>query len=145
MMDPSERLYSHEIYNSLIHNVRRLDSIHVTSLQVGKETPNPSGEVSVNVSFEKGEIVKQGSKLTASPSFAVRVVDEQSQAVFTILVTLEANYTIDHLATFPDNALEMFANTNVVLNLWPYLRELVASLTVRMGYPALLLEPLRLT
>jgi preprotein translocase subunit SecB len=47
-------------------------------------------------------------------------------------------YTFEETAP-PEGKLASFAQVNAVYNAWPYLRELVQSLTVRMGMPPLTL------
>jgi preprotein translocase subunit SecB len=45
---------------------------------------------------------------------------------------------------FDDEIFDVFSSTNLMLNLWPYYRELFQSMTLRMGLPPYILPPLYL-
>ena len=47
------------------------------------------------------------------------------------------------LDKFDEAYIKFFAQRNVTVNIWPYARELISSLTTRMGYPTLIIEPLK--
>lgn len=42
-----------------------------------------------------------------------------------------------------DDIIQRFLNTNVPLNCWPYGREIISSITTRMGYPALIIPTIK--
>ncbi|GGJ43163.1 protein-export chaperone SecB [Deinococcus roseus] len=52
-------------------------------------------------------------------------------------ITLEGIYNND--LEISAEIFEVFAGMNLPVNLWPYLREMVHSLSLRMGFPGLIL------
>ncbi|WP_394512536.1 protein-export chaperone SecB [Priestia aryabhattai] len=74
------------------------------------------------------------------------------QVAFEIDLQLELTYSIDEkklialkegnkedLKILFEQEIKEFSSRNVPVNAWPYVRELVSSLTTRMGYPPLLI------
>ncbi len=50
-------------------------------------------------------------------------------------------YSVESLSTFSNEYIEFFIYKNVPINIWPYARELVSSITTRMGFSPLILKP----
>ena len=131
-------------YDRLIRGVGEITSLRLLSIHSERKQPNPKGTLSIKVGHNSGEkIVEELTILVANPSFRISTVDEGGAEVFIIEASFEVKYRITALESFPEDVLAVFLSTNVMINLWPYVRELVSSISVRMGYPPLLLEPLR--
>ncbi|WP_170270467.1 protein-export chaperone SecB [Heliorestis acidaminivorans] len=72
---------------------------------------------------------------------------DSKDKLFDISLELYLNYYIEvtdnstlDLSNFLEEINE-FANKNVIINAWPYAREIVSNVTTRMGFPPLLLPP----
>ena len=50
-------------------------------------------------------------------------------------------YHIDSATDFDDEIKDIFLTNNPPLNIWPYAREAISSMTTRMGLPPLIIEP----
>lgn len=61
------------------------------------------------------------------------------------MVVVDATFMlIYHSASeinFDDEIKEIFLKSNPPLNIWPYAREIISSMTTRMGLPPLIIEP----
>lgn len=61
------------------------------------------------------------------------------------MVVVDATFMlIYHSASetkFDDEIKEVFLKNNPPLNVWPYAREVISSMTTRMGLPPLIIEP----
>jgi hypothetical protein len=55
-----------------------------------------------------------------------------------------ARYALHAGATFSEGHYSHFASLNALMNVWPYMRELVQSATSRMGLPSLVLTLFRI-
>ncbi|NLB18941.1 MAG: hypothetical protein GX825_09500 [Syntrophomonadaceae bacterium] len=81
--------------------------------------------------WESGEIKGQGE-------FDVRAgTKEAPEAFFTIKLVLEAHYKTSAQPPDDERIKRIFAQRNLPINIWPYARETISSLTSRMGYPQL--------
>jgi preprotein translocase subunit SecB len=64
--------------------------------------------------------------------------------LFSIVVTLELVYVLAPGVQLKASEIEAFAEVNAVHNAWPYWRELVQNVTVRMQLPPLILPLFRI-
>lgn len=69
-------------------------------------------------------------------------VQDQENVLWTCDATQEIVYTVDNPGRFSDDELGAFAVTSAALTVYPFLRELVHSASLRSGLP-LLLDVLR--
>lgn len=133
-----------EIYRELVNKVSidaiKLDSLSITD--VNHYNSNNIPQLGVNLKFENEEFKVNGSELRVLPNFFVEVVDESSEnkeIAFKINLTFLIEYSIEGLDKFDNGYVEMFVLRNVPINIWPYAREFISSLTTRIGYPALVI------
>lgn len=69
---------------------------------------------------------------------------DDNDVLFNIKFTLESTYNFDlseiedSLNSYEDE-LDKFAKRNVPINTWPYAREIISSITTRMGFPPLII------
>lgn len=68
--------------------------------------------------------------------------------LFHITFVLRLNYSLElHDVKEIMNELEkeiaLFVEKNVPINAWPYAREMISSITTRMGFPALVIPPFK--
>jgi len=68
-----------------------------------------------------------------------------SESAIRIVADVEVKYDFPKELDAPtDVELQSFANSNGVLNAWPYLRETIQNASVRMGFPPILLPLYRI-
>lgn len=115
--------------------VRSADEIAKPDLSIGYSAAIAKGPASdgfwVNV---RAEAVVKDASLPA-PESAVRIVAD-----------VEIRYGLPTgFDPATDEELQMFADTNGVLNAWPYLREAIQSSSQRLGFPSILLPLYRIS
>lgn len=81
----------------------------------------------------RAEAVVKDVTLTA-PESAIRIVAD-----------VELRYNLPEDFELDEEDLIIFAETNAVLNAWPYLREAIQNSSVRLGFPPILLPLYRLS
>ena len=64
---------------------------------------------------------------------SVTSLEPSENRVVDLSATFLATYCIDGAASFPEDALQHFADLNGTFNVWPYWRELVHTFTGRAG------------
>jgi hypothetical protein len=79
---------------------------------------------------------------------ATRVYSEEKQqtpesAPVRISVAFALTYLLDNAMTASDEVLAEFARVNGAFNAWPYFREFVQAMSVRMSLPPIVLPVLR--
>lgn len=84
------------------------------------------------------------SAVSVLVTFHVRAgrVPQQRSDLFDLDVTFRVDYERTGGHAFSQSDLGAFVKVNPVYNAWPYMREFVAGVTMRMGYPALHVESL---
>ena len=63
--------------------------------------------------------------------------------VVDLSATFLATYRLEGASTYPQDALQYFADLNGTLNVWPYWREMVQSLASRAGLPGIVVPVFR--
>ncbi|WP_373844434.1 protein-export chaperone SecB [Clostridium sp.] len=132
------------IYSNLIEGLK-IQNIYLNDLKldnVNREIKGNSLSVKLDCEFDKNRNIK-GEILEVFPSFSVQVFSSEdiSQAAFHIDTQFYIKYEIKNLANFEEMYIDTFINQNIPLNIWPYIRELISSLSTRIGFPALVIEP----
>lgn len=137
-----------EKYNNFIKRVELLD-VTLQSVQCEKvktlEQSTGNVEVEVEPDFRLEEICNGVLRVFAI--FNVRCLDrigEQSDIseseVLRINAIFELIYDIENYKEEEDQeVIDLFIRRNVPVNIWPYGREIISSLTTRMGFPALII------
>jgi preprotein translocase subunit SecB len=152
------RLDKDELYNHLISMIE-LDSIELDSIICEK---NPDfiqreGELlSVSIEFKVSNITQEG--LQVITPYSMRVLAHygesmkpeeldtipQKDIVFDILLKYTLTYSLDvndntqdAFLNFSNELYSLFAERNVIINVWPYAREIISDITSKMGYPPL--------
>lgn len=82
-------------------------------------------------------------QITAIAASTKQDAKKQPPAVL-LVATFVLNYKIDSFDGLTDDNLRVFANTNGVFNAWPYWREFVQNMTVRMGIPPIVAPVFRI-
>ncbi|MDU2163094.1 hypothetical protein [Intestinibacter bartlettii] len=68
-------------------------------------------------------------------------IKEENKRVFYLEFTYCIEYNVEDSFRFEDIYYELFAMKNAPVNLWPYMRELIHSLSIRMGIPEIIIPP----
>ncbi|REJ32801.1 MAG: hypothetical protein DIU82_11730 [Bacillota bacterium] len=71
----------------------------------------------------------------ADPGEASSLIELES--TFALVYSFESTYKVE------EPVVTLFIRRNVPINVWPYIREIISDLTVRMGYPRLILPTLK--
>ncbi len=124
-----------------------LQSVRLTKCKMDTKPPKASddaGNVSMAlITMARGQRV--GEKIHCSFSFKLNAIHESADAKpLEISLMLEATYTVPSERTFSSKQINAFATTNGMLNVWPYWREFVQSITGRAGLPPLTLPLFRI-
>lgn len=82
----------------------------------------------------KSEEIRVEARLRAS-------AHEQKVQMMIVDATFMLVYSSASDTDFDDEIREIFLKSNPPLNIWPYAREVISSMTTRMGFPPLIIEP----
>ena len=123
-------------YNALVSGVDPI-GVRLVSLHLGATALTPGeGEADAEVSANSPRWEARAGGFTAIQPFKV-TGDNGSGA----RLQLELELAVDYFSTaeMTDALFEIFGRNNLPLNAHPFIRETVASLTVRAGWPPLIL------
>jgi preprotein translocase subunit SecB len=134
-LDPS-------IYQELINNIE-IETVNLKDLTVKRANYN-NDQKNIEISVKHGICSYQrvGDIFSVEIKFNIEGVTEEEK-VLSIEFILELIYEIDSSYAFEEDYFELFTTNNVPVNAWPYARELVSNLTLRMGLAALVLPVLK--
>ena len=113
----------------------------------------PQGQIDLPVSVEclVNEVstsrTSDGKTITVQVAFAISGKQgggAEAKPIFKIDARFLADYSLPAERVFEPKAIDAFGKTNGVFNIWPYWRELVQSITTRMGLPPLTLSVFRI-
>jgi hypothetical protein len=131
-------------YDELIKTIQIRD-ILVTSLNFERQLPLdsqfPQGS-KYNVE-SKMSIKQSGESLIGRMHFQLTALSDEGASIFTMKGTILAKYQLPGGAILGRTLLKKFADNNVKVNVWPYLRALVFQHTGGAGLPSLTLNVLR--
>lgn len=144
---PKKEELDKEIYNKFVQSVD-IQSMNLINLNIENlnNDVDRSERLFVDLEFENNTFNVKGDFFKVNPKFYIKVSykkDNDECILFKIRFEYQLEYIIEDLKEFDTNYLELFVKRNVPVNIWPYARELISSMTTRMGYPALIIEPLK--
>lgn len=127
-----------EAYSKFIQTVELQDIIldNLTAKRVSEPMGN---QLSFNLSPNFTLAERTADRLMAIAEFGVKVEDGNNREVFSINAKFLLRYTYSKEVEVTEDIEERFLKTNVPVNVWPYGRELISSMTTRMGYPTLVI------
>lgn len=136
-----------QVYNSFIKEIE-IRNITLNSLNIHDVNENLSEEIQLSLSlkFDNSEFKIEDDFLNIYSKFFVTVENENDGTIekgFNIEFTYKLEYYIENIERFSEEYIHLFTTKNVPVNVWPYARELISSLTTRIGYPTLIIEPLK--
>lgn len=143
----SELKLDPKIYNDFIGEIE-IKNIKLNSLRIDDVNDElaENSNLSLSLKFDNKQFSKNGDILNIYSKFFVGVKNEEDGTIkngFNIEFTYKLEYYIENIDRFSDEYIRLFAIKNVPVNVWPYARELISSLTTRIGYPTLIIEPLK--
>jgi preprotein translocase subunit SecB len=127
-------------------NLRQIlvEDLHAERSSV-TSTKVEGGTVSQNIdSVEFGRHVTE-ERLVVGIRFVLEAAKkEEADTITKISCKFILLYDVPGIKGFPDDALAAFAQTTGVFNVWPYWRELVHSMSLRMAIPPVVLPSYRI-
>ncbi len=142
-----EEKIDYKIYRKFLTDVD-IDGVVLKSLNVSRTDDSYDPNVSISIKYAANEYKNQNDKLEVLCRFDVKAITEidnfekkVKKKLFGIKFDFCIQYSISSLNTFSHEYIEFFIYKNVPINIWPYARELVSSVTTRMGYQPLVLKP----
>lgn len=148
---------SKEQYKKFIKSIE-ISDMNLASLECAQNMSYPSkSKENIDISLEN-KVVKvehEGIYLNIQLEFNVVAFNNddtvksqvdiiEEDKLFHIYFVLNLVYkleldTLDSTLKDCKTEIDRFVNKNVVINAWPYARELISSTTTRMGFPALVI------
>ena len=116
-----------------------LRDIRLVDLSCALEAALPEPPFTASLSHEVKANVVDGNALVILVRFFLRATGRGDPSVefLRLSAAFQLSYVGKDLNTLAPEQLSAFAGVNSVHNAWPYLRELINSMTTRMGLPAL--------
>lgn len=137
----NEKKLDPQVYNEIVNNVG-IHSINLMELTIKNTNYKIANtNLSVNLTFTNENYNIDAGVLQVHPQFIVKVVDSNNTIAFLINFTYFIEYNFNKHENIEKEYIKAFVARNVPINIWPYARELVSSLTTRMGFSALVIDP----
>ena len=134
-------------YNNFVKNIRidkiKLKKLLVDTIDNDEEISKKNVPLSVNLVYTANNYELKDNKLCINVNFSVETKEECQNIVFKINFIYKIEYVLKNikLSDVGEENIENFININVPINIWPYAREIISSITTRMGYSPLIIEP----
>lgn len=133
---------NHNQYNQFIRQLK-FSSIYLENIKA-KRLPHIDFEKEVYTNLhiidKYYESISDNTwKVSVKLQFSAQA-EKTSKKVIDITAVIVAIY--ESRIDFDDEIFSLFSSSNLMLNLWPYFRELFQSMTIRMGLPPYILPPL---
>jgi len=128
----------------------RLENVRLASCSCHAGHPDQRGENdSTRIRTGPGTASRSGSQITLPVIFEIMIgapepEKETDEAMLLISCVFEAGYAVRPGFDPTDEQLHAFHSANGIFNCWPFFREFVHSMAVRMGHPPAPVPLLRL-
>ncbi|CEN31420.1 protein-export chaperone SecB [Paraclostridium sordellii] len=135
-----------EIYSNLVKSVE-IKSIQLNYLEISDVNSDLENidTVNIDLKFDNSKFNKLEDMLIIYSDFMLETKsNRKNETVFKMHFTYKLTYYISSLNDFDDIYINLFANRNVPVNIWPYARELISSSSSRIGLPSIVIEPLKI-
>lgn len=132
-------------YRELIKLVDFRD-IYLMGLNLDRIDEEVKGILTYDLAPEFKLIRKTRKELIASAGFSltgVRKTGKKTQEILNLNARFELSYVLSQEYDITDEIADRFINNNVPVNSWPYFRELISTMTTKIGYPTLVIGPLK--
>lgn len=130
------------VYQELVRNI---DIIGISLKELKVENLSSSNQKDIEISVKhksSPSYEKEGDLLKVFSVFEVSG-KTNNQTEFVINFILQLDYKLDAKFSIEDQYIKFFIQNNVPVNAWPYARELVSNMTLRMGLSPLILPVMR--
>lgn len=133
-----------EVYSAFIKDTT-LEEIRLISIDssFGRE---PEEGKSYNVNLKaKFPFKKDESDLFVFTNYNLYFEDHEPKdaGIFKFKCVFSLHYKVKNISEYQDNIVKAFADNNAKFNSWSYFRELLSSVTMRMGVEPLILPLLK--
>ena len=145
-MEDNKLSFDTNIYNNFIKGVN-IQLITLKSVNINNDIALQNiNNLSVELKYDNDIFEKNENSIEVFPHFIVNITPNNQDAneLLKIEFTFSISYSISDLSNYGQEYIDYFLSRNVPINIWPYARELISSFTIRMGYPALIIEPFRI-
>lgn len=136
-------------YRELVESIdiKSIDLCELLVKDVDKEVAIQSNSMEIEHKSKMSEYKLENNILKVFIKTIIQGVKEESEKIegnnrlFYIEFTYCIEYEVNSSSEFEEPYYEFFAIKNAPVNLWPYMRELIHSLTMRMGIPEVVIPP----
>lgn len=130
------------LYREFIESLE-LEDIYLSSLEVKILSEPKSEDLSVDLepTFDINNACE--GTLETKARFKVSVTNGETP-IFIIDVEFTLLYTYSPDITINEAIQERFVQTTLPVNSWPYAREIISTMTSRMGFPSLIIHPFKI-
>jgi preprotein translocase subunit SecB len=116
--------------------------IEKVQLETNPDYYETRGSIPVDIAFKiNRDLIK--SKRLLKLSLDVSLFDKTNSPPFRIFISIAGYFTVENDDSLKN--LEKFSDIQAPALIFPFVREFVADLTMRTGYPPLLLPPINIT
>lgn len=133
-----------KVYRELVDGIN-INEINIDRLNISKVNKELkyNKKIDIKKQFKIESYKINNNILEVYPYFRITGILEENQeeVAFDIEFTYCVEYEKSGLDKFEEQYIKFFTRRNVPINIWPYARELISSLTMRIGYQALIIEP----
>ena len=132
-------------YNNLIKNIEIINVL-VRSMDL-KEVKFPEKDKQqyrMELKYKCEDFNQKNEIIEFYPSFSLKIICEEKVMV-ELKFQLRAIYKLHDIVNYDESYILEFINRNVPVNIWPYAREIISSITTRIGYPTLVIDPYRVS
>lgn len=138
------QLLDPKTYKRFVDNIQEIKAINLRSLTISNVDHNLKGNLSVDLSYDCSDPIIENNSFSVCTKFFIKAYckENHNNIAFQIEFELSISYLIKDIKTFDSNCIDMYRRVNVPLHVWPYARELVSSLSMRMGFAPLVIEPI---
>ncbi len=133
-----------EAFNKFSEGLKLLRiSLNKIEAKFDDEAEQTENEKQVYIDKKAAYQVLDNSNFRVFQDFDLSVGDKENKE--NKFITIKSTFTIDFSSELPidDDIFKMLAETTVLITAWPYLRELVQSITIRMSVPPIVIPPIQ--
>ncbi len=133
-----------EAFNKFSEGLKLLRiSLNKIEAKFNDEAEQTENEKQVYIDKKAAYQVLDNSNFRVFQDFDLSVGDKENKE--NKFITIKSTFTIDFSSELPidDDIFKMLAETTVLITAWPYLRELVQSITIRMSVPPIVIPPIQ--
>lgn len=130
-----------DIYNKLIGEIN-IEGIYLKRLITSDtelvKDDNISAKVDLKYNCNDYRIIDKDF-IEFYPKFKIEITIKDTSPIL-IQFEFRVLYKLKDISKYNNNYIDLFMSRNVPINVWPYAREIISSITTRMGYPPLIIN-----